>query len=52
MKDKRFAGSIKLPFIPRQKLKACVIGNHEHCSQAQALGIDFIDADGLKKFNK
>jgi len=51
-KDKRFAGSIKLPHIPRRKLKVMILGDQVHCDQAQAAGIPFIDAEGLKKFNK
>jgi large subunit ribosomal protein L10Ae len=51
-KDKRFAGSIKLPHVPRPKLKAIILGDQVHCDQAQAAGVPFIDAEGLKKFNK
>ena len=51
-KDKRFAGSIKLPHVPRPKLKAIILGDQIHCDQAQAANIPFIDAEGLKKFNK
>jgi large subunit ribosomal protein L10Ae len=51
-KDKRFAGSIRLPHIPRPKLKVIILGDQVHCDQAQASGIPFIDAEGLKKFNK
>jgi large subunit ribosomal protein L10Ae len=51
-KDKRFAGSIKLPHVPRPKLKVIILGDQVHCDQAQAANIPFIDAEGLKKFNK
>ncbi|CAG9318622.1 unnamed protein product [Blepharisma stoltei] len=51
-KDKRFAGSIRLPHIPRPKLQAIVLGDQVHCDQAQELGLPWIDAEGLKKFNK
>lgn len=51
-KDKRFAGSIKLPHVPRPKLKAIILGDQVHCDQAAAANIPFIDAEGLKKFNK
>ncbi|OMJ83752.1 hypothetical protein SteCoe_15229 [Stentor coeruleus] len=51
-KDKRFAGSIKIPHVPRPKLKAIILGDQVHCDQAQAANIPFIDAEGLKKFNK
>ena len=29
-KDKRFAGSVRLPHIPRPKLKICLIGDQKH----------------------
>lgn len=53
-KDKRFAGTVRLPHIPRPKLKICLIGDAKHMEEAKALGldIDMIDLDGLKKFNK
>merc|ERR1712228_558006 len=51
-KDKRFAGNIKLPHIPRPKPRVCVLGDAAHCEKAAALGIDHKNADGLKNFNK
>merc|ERR1711918_224297 len=51
-KDKRFAGNIKLPHIPRPKLRVCVLGDAAHCEKAAALGMDFKNAEGLKNFNK
>jgi large subunit ribosomal protein L10Ae len=51
-KDKRFAGNIKLPHIPRPKMKVCVLGDAYHCEKAGALGLDFKNAEGLKNFNK
>ena len=51
-KDKRFAGNIKLPHIPRPKMRVCVLGDAYHCEKAAAMGIDFKNAEGLKNFNK
>merc|ERR1711934_560393 len=51
-KDKRFAGSIKLPHIPRPKMKVCILGDAYHCEKAAAMGLDFRNAEGLKNFNK
>jgi len=51
-KDKRFAGNIKLPHIPRPKMRVCVLGDAFHCEKAAALGIDHKNAEGLKNFNK
>jgi len=51
-KDKRFSGAIRLTHLCKTKLKVCVIGDVQHIEEAQALGIDALDLDGLKKFNK
>ncbi|KAL9255890.1 Large ribosomal subunit protein uL1-like protein [Drosera capensis] len=39
-KDKRFSGAVKLPHIPRPKMKA------------EKIGLDYMDVEGLKKLNK
>jgi len=51
-KDKRFAGTFRLPEIPRPNLKVCVLGNDVHCEQAKELGFPFMSVDDLKKLNK
>merc|ERR1712054_274532 len=51
-KDKRFMGNIKLPHIPRPKMRVCVLGDAFHCEKAAALGLEFKNAEGLKNFNK
>jgi len=51
-KDKRFAGNIRLPHIPRPKMRVCVLGDAFHCEKAASLGLDHKNADGLKNFNK
>jgi large subunit ribosomal protein L10Ae len=51
-KDKRFSGTFKLPVIPRPNMKICVLGNAIHVEKAEAIGIDWKDVEGLKKFNK
>jgi large subunit ribosomal protein L10Ae len=51
-KDKRFSGSIKLPYIPRPRMKVCVLGDVKHCEQAQAVGVDSKGVEDLKKLNK
>ena len=32
-KDKRFSGSVKLPHIPRPKMKVCMLGDAQHVDQ-------------------
>ncbi|KAK2196928.1 bifunctional Ribosomal protein L1-ribosomal biogenesis protein/Ribosomal protein L1-like/Ribosomal protein L1 [Babesia duncani] len=51
-RDKRFNGSVCLQNIPRQRMSVCVFGDQVHCDQAKELGVDCIDLEGLKKFNR
>eukprot|EP00172_Hildenbrandia_rubra_P003040 Plantae.Rhodophyta-Hildenbrandia_rubra.ctg4427.p1 GENE.Plantae.Rhodophyta-Hildenbrandia_rubra.ctg4427~~Plantae.Rhodophyta-Hildenbrandia_rubra.ctg4427.p1 ORF type:complete len:221 (+),score=47.54 Plantae.Rhodophyta-Hildenbrandia_rubra.ctg4427:149-811(+) len=51
-KDKRFAGTIKLPNLPRPNLKVAILGDAVHVSEAEKLGYDVYDVESLKKFNK
>ena len=51
-KDKRFAGSIKLPNLPRPRMSCCILGDAKHVEQAKAAGIPCMDVEGLKALNK
>eukprot|EP00918_Siedleckia_nematoides_P075071 GHVU01164178.1.p1 GENE.GHVU01164178.1~~GHVU01164178.1.p1 ORF type:complete len:218 (-),score=36.61 GHVU01164178.1:172-825(-) len=51
-RDKRFAGTVRLPIIPRNRMKVCVFGDAVHMEQSQALGVDCMDVEALKKLNK
>lgn len=53
-KDKRFAGTVRLPNIPRKNLKICLIGDAKHIQTAkeQKINIDLMEFDQLKNFNK
>eukprot|EP00898_Chlorokybus_atmophyticus_P005063 jgi/Chlat1/5558/Chrsp369S05401 len=51
-KDKRFAGTVRLPNVPRPKLRVCMLGDAQHCDEAKAVGIDAMDVEALKKMNK
>ncbi|XP_033104842.1 60S ribosomal protein L10a-like [Anneissia japonica] len=51
-KDKRFSGTVKLHSIPRPKFSVCILGDQQHCDEAQDLGIPCMNADALKKLNK
>jgi len=51
-KEKKFAGTIRLPEVPRPKFRVAVLGNQKHCDDAKAAGIDFYNKDDLAKLKK
>ncbi|EFJ31249.1 hypothetical protein SELMODRAFT_230302 [Selaginella moellendorffii] len=51
-KDKRFSGSVKLPHIARPKMRVCMLGDAQHVGEAEKIGLDYMDLEGLKKMNK
>merc|ERR1719469_1227024 len=51
-RDKRFAGTIKLPHVPRPRMKICILGDAVHCEGAQRAGIPYKSVEDLKKLNK
>jgi large subunit ribosomal protein L10Ae len=51
-KDKRFAGTIKLPNLPRPRMSCCILGDAKHVEQAKAAGIACMDVEALKALNK
>ena len=51
-KDKRFAGSLKLPSVTKAAMKCCVLGDAAHCDEAKEKGFDSMDVEALKKLNK
>jgi large subunit ribosomal protein L10Ae len=51
-KDKRFAGAIRLPSVPRPKFTVCVIGDAKHLGECKDAKIPSMSEDDLKKMNK
>ena len=51
-RDKRFAGTIKLPNVPRPNMTICVFGDAVDCDRAKSVGVDSMSVDDLKKLNK
>jgi len=51
-KDKRFAGQIRLPHVPRPKFSVCIIGDSKHLGEAKDQKQPFVSEDDLKKLNK
>jgi large subunit ribosomal protein L10Ae len=51
-KEKRFSGTLRLPNITKAKFKVCILGDQQHCDEAQKLGIEFMGIEELKKVNR
>merc|ERR1712188_359 len=51
-KDKRFSGTVKLPHVPRPRMKVCILGDAQHIDEANKLNLETMDVEGLKKLNK
>ncbi|KAI8585636.1 hypothetical protein HDU88_000327 [Geranomyces variabilis] len=51
-RDKRFSGTIKLPNVPKPKMKLCILADQLHMDQAKSIGLEFMSVDDLKKLNK
>merc|ERR1712010_266933 len=51
-KDKRFAGTVKLRFVPKPKMQVCILGDQVHCDQAKANSLPNMSLDDLKKLAK
>lgn len=42
----------RLKHIPKQKTRVCILGDQQHCDEANANNIPCMDAEALKKLNK
>jgi large subunit ribosomal protein L10Ae len=51
-RDKRFAGTVRLKYVPRPKFSVCVLGDEKHCDEAKLEGVPCMTLDDLKKLNK
>lgn len=51
-KDKRFAGTVKLPNVTKANFKVCVLGDAQACEDAKKKNIPYMDIDALKALNK
>ena len=51
-RDKRFSGAVRLPSIPRPRMKICVLGDAVHCGKAQEQEMPFKSVEDLKKLTK
>nr|BAJ97069.1 predicted protein [Hordeum vulgare subsp. vulgare] len=51
-RDKRFAGTVRLKYVPKPKFRVCVLGDEKHCDEAKANNIPCMTLEDLKKLNK
>jgi large subunit ribosomal protein L10Ae len=51
-KDKRFNGSVKLPFPARPNMKICILADAKHMDMAKDAGVACKSVEELKKLNK
>lgn len=51
-REKKFSGSVVLPFKTKTIQTYLIIGDQKHVDEATALGLAHIDSDGLQKFKK
>ncbi len=42
----------RLKYVPRPKMRVCVLGDQQHMDEANANSIPCMDVEGLKKFQK
>jgi large subunit ribosomal protein L10Ae len=52
VKEKRFAGTIRLPFVARERFSVCVLGTDKDCDDAKAAAIPCMSVADLQKLNK
>jgi large subunit ribosomal protein L10Ae len=52
VKDKRFAGTIRLPHIPRERFSVCVLGTDKDCDDAKKCNVPCMAVADLTKLNK
>lgn len=52
MYDVFFFFFYRLKNIPRPKMQVCILGDQQHCDEAKANNVPYMDAEALKKLNK
>ena len=50
--NKRFTGTVQLPYAPSLKHSVCIIGDEKHCDEAKAKNIYFLSIKDLKSLGK
>ena len=52
MRDKRFAGSVWLPYVARPRMKLCVVGDAVHYTETERAQVAGKTVEVLKRFNE
>lgn len=51
-RDKRFAGTVRLPYLATPNKRICVLGDAQHCEEAKEAGVPCMDVEEMKALNK
>jgi len=51
-RDKRFSGTVKLPNVPRPRMKLCILADALDVDRAKQIELEYMTVDDLKKLNK
>ncbi|CDZ96346.1 60s ribosomal protein l10a [Phaffia rhodozyma] len=51
-RDKRFSGTVKLPYIPRPRMSICILADAADIDRAKQIELEYMSVDDLKKLNK
>ncbi|GAA96206.1 uncharacterized protein L969DRAFT_84065 [Mixia osmundae IAM 14324] len=51
-RDKRFAGTLKLPHVPRPRMTVCILADAADIDRAKQIELEYMSVDDLKKMNK
>lgn len=51
-RDKRFAGTVRLPYAAAPNKRICVLGDAEHCEEAKKAGLACMSIEDMKALNK
>eukprot|EP00474_Spongospora_subterranea_P008383 CRZ08841.1 hypothetical protein [Spongospora subterranea] len=51
-RDKRIAGQVKLPVVPKPKSRVCILGDARTCDQAKDKNLEYMSEEDLTKLNR
>ncbi|SCV72625.1 BQ2448_4162 [Microbotryum intermedium] len=51
-RDKRFSGTVKLPYTARPRMSICILADAADIDRAKLIELEYMSVDDLKKLNK